>query len=62
MADYSLMTQEEFNALLETIVGELSAAQILAYGDVNMILREELNNEILERWEEENPEKAYPHE
>ena len=40
-------------------VGEMSAAQILSYGDVNMILREELNNDVLTRWEQRNPNKVF---
>jgi len=53
MTDYSNVTDEDFDRILEEIVSEMSAGEILSYGDINMILREELNNEILQRWEEE---------
>lgn len=53
--DYSKMTDEDFDGILEEIVGEMSAGQILAIADVSTILREELNNEVLSRWEERNP-------
>lgn len=51
-ADYSSMTDEEFDKILEELVGQMTPAQILSYGEVNMILREELNNEVLTIWEE----------
>jgi len=60
VADYSKMTDQDFDKILEELVGEMSAAQILAYGDVNMVLREELNNEVLSLWEKRNPNKALP--
>lgn len=50
-ANYTQMSDTDFDTILEEIVGEMSAAQILAIGDVNMILREEFNNEVLTRWE-----------
>jgi hypothetical protein len=53
MTDYSKMTDEDFDLLLEKRVSQMSAGEILSYGEVNMILREELNNEILEMWERE---------
>ena len=49
--DYSKMTNEEFDDILKEIVHEMSAEEIFTYGEVNLILREELNNEILSRWE-----------
>ena len=51
--DYSKCTDEDFDRILTEVVGEMTADEILAYGDVNAILREELNNAILERWESE---------
>lgn len=52
-ADYSKMTDADFDRILEEVVSEMSAAQILAISAVNSILREELNNEVLTRWEGE---------
>ena len=60
MADYTSMTDQEFDALLLQIVRGLSAEQILSYGDVNMILREEFNDQVLDLWTEENPDRAVP--
>ncbi len=45
------ITEQEFSDILEDIVNEMNAREILAFGDVNLILREELNNEVLSRWE-----------
>lgn len=59
-ADYSKMSEEDFDEILESIVRNMSAASILGYGDVYAILREELNNEVLEAWERENPHLAFP--
>lgn len=58
--DYTKLTNEEFEAILERLVSRMTASQILSYGDVSVILREELNNEILETWERENPHLAFP--
>jgi hypothetical protein len=58
MADYTQLTDAEFDNILEELVSKMSASQILAFGDVNMFLREELNNEILDTWAERNPEKC----
>ena len=57
-ADYSKMTDEEFDLILEEIVNE-EGANILTLGDVNALLREYFNNEILDTWAERNPELAY---
>jgi len=45
------MTQEEFSEWLEIIVGRMTTAQILSYGDVYSLLAEKLNNEVIEAWE-----------
>lgn len=50
MQDYSKMTNQEFDNILEEVVSEMSAGIILSYGDVYSILSEELNNEVLQRW------------
>lgn len=61
MADYSSMTDEDFDSILEELVGKMSAGQILSYGDVNALLREELNNDVLSTWEERNREVKLKH-
>ena len=62
MTDYSQMTDDEFTDIFEELVSGMSTDQILAYGDINMILREELNNEVLSVWESRNPNKEDPEE
>ena len=58
--DYSKMTDDEFDDILETIVGGMSARAILNIGDVNAVLREELNNEVLDTWLRNQPEEVQP--
>ena len=50
---YKDMTNEDFNRILKDIVSKLTADQILAYGEVGAILSEELNNDVLTAWEQE---------
>lgn len=50
---YDAMTNEDFDRILEELVSKMTAGEILSYGDVNMILREELNNDVLTAWENE---------
>lgn len=58
--DYSAMTDEEHDAILERLVSNMSASTILGYGNVYSTLSEELNNEILDVWAHQNPDKAFP--
>jgi hypothetical protein len=60
MADYSKMTDDEFYGILESLVSGMTAGEILAIGDVAAILIEELNNSVLEVWEQQHPELAFP--
>lgn len=60
--DYSQMTEDDFRTILEEIVDGMLSPVLLAIGDVESILREELNNEILDKWAEANPDKALPKE
>jgi len=57
--DYSKMKDEEFQEILEEIVNE-EGANILSIGDVYSELSEHFNNDVLDRWAERNPDKAYP--
>ena len=59
-ADYSSITTEEFDNILLAIVQEMSAEYLLTIGDIAATLSEELNNAVLARWENENPERAFP--
>lgn len=56
---YASMTQDDFSNHLHDIVGKMTAAQILSYGDVYTVLAEELNNEVLAAWEKANPVKLH---
>jgi len=56
MADYSKLTDEKFDSILENMVREMPAGEILSYSGVYEILREELNNAVLDQWVEDNPE------
>ncbi len=58
--DYSAMTDTEHYEILKRLVSNMSASTILGYGDVYSILSEELNNEILDVWAHQNPDKAFP--
>lgn len=51
---YAEMTSEDFFRILCELVDEMPASHWLkTNGDVYSILSEELNNAVLERWEEE---------
>lgn len=55
MNKYAHMTDDDFDNILEELVGKMSAGEILGIGAVNLILREELNNEVLDIWESTHP-------
>ncbi len=59
-ADFSQMTDEEFQDILEDIVTEMDVYQLMEIPNIRSILTEELNDEVLERWVEKNPDYAYP--
>lgn len=61
MIDYSKMTNEEFDAILEEIIEEKKRLILGAPGAYEA-LSEYYNNEILDRWAARNPEKAEPEE
>lgn len=48
MPDYSTITQEEFDSTLAKVLGEKDVETIFEYGMVESVLREELNNSILQ--------------
>ena len=59
MADYSQMTDKEFDDILQEIVVQ-EANTLLMIPEVNTVLREYFNDAVLEQWEKLNPEKAFP--
>lgn len=60
LPDYTKLDSELETIIVEDICLEKGVAWMLALGDVYTLVREELNNEILERFETEYPEKAFP--
>lgn len=53
MVDYSKITPDVFERIVVEIVEDMTAAEIMGFPGVADLLREELNNEVLERWQEE---------
>lgn len=52
---YAKMTDDDFDAILQNLVVE-RAHSILSVPGVYEALKEEWNNDVLEIWEEDNPE------
>lgn len=48
------MTQEEFDNGLMNILGEMKASQLISIPGIYEILAEHFNNEIIDKWEEDN--------
>jgi calcineurin-like phosphoesterase family protein len=59
-ADYSKMTNEEFDAILGELLRKMTGEQLMDVPGVYDIVSEHFNNEVLDKWAERNPEKAYP--
>lgn len=59
-ADYSQMTDDEFDGILESFADAMGVGRILEIPGVYDLVREELNNGVLESWEHANPDKAFP--
>lgn len=53
MSRYAWVTDAMFDAKLEELVGEMSAAEILSTPGVHEVLREALNNDVLNRLADE---------
>lgn len=47
------LSQERFDEILEEILYEQRASQLLAINGIYEILAEHYNNEVLQRWEDE---------
>tara|TARA_B100002049_G_scaffold165549_1_gene124255 strand:+ start:16559 stop:17143 length:585 start_codon:yes stop_codon:yes gene_type:complete len=52
--DYSALTSEKFDVILKKIIEETSNDTLLGIGDVYTIVREELNNKVLDVWAKEH--------
>ena len=59
-ADYSKMTDDEFQNILEELVGQMSPAEIMAVPGAYEVFSEALNNDVLDTWADRNEEKAFP--
>lgn len=53
------ISTKNFDRILYEMVGDMSIEKILSYGDIYNVLSEELNNAILEQWEEEFDESLF---
>ena len=58
MADYSKMTQEDFDRLLLDILSEIKASQMIHVPGFHEVASEEFNNEVLDRWSNEQEEAS----
>lgn len=59
-ADYSKMTEADFDQYLTEILARTPISVIRTIGNIETELREEFNNEVLARWAAANPDLAYP--
>jgi hypothetical protein len=57
--DYSAMTQEDFDNILEELAVEQGAYSLLSIPGVYEAVSEAFNNDILDLWVDRNPNKAY---
>lgn len=58
-ADYSTMTDEEFDQILRDRVHDLGTDWLLGLKGVWTTAAEELNNDVLDEWAEQHPDRAY---
>ena len=58
MADYSQMTQDDFDRYLAGILRAMTGEQLLAVPGVSEIVAEHFNNDVLDRWEVDHPLQA----
>lgn len=60
-ADYTQMTDDEFNDILSQIVFD-NASTLMDVPGVYEAVSEYFNNAVLDEWASQNPEKAWPNE
>ena len=53
MGEYDEMTQEDFDRILVSIVGDVPASSLIGIPGIYEILAEHYNDEILDTWKEE---------
>lgn len=57
MSDYSKMRDEDFDRILTDILNEIRGGQLLSIPGIYEIVSEEFNDEILDRWDQEQVEE-----
>lgn len=57
--DYSKMEQGELDELLEELISETKPRDLIQIPGAYEVLSEHFNNDVLERWAEDNPDLAY---
>lgn len=61
--DYSKMTMDEFDVYLVKVLQEVRGVDMLfQIPGVYDLVSDYYNNDVLDLWAEENPDKAYPQE
>lgn len=53
------LTDEKFNELFEELVDDMDMEEMLSIGDIVMILKEHLNNDVIKKWEEDYPNQYF---
>jgi len=60
-ADFSKMTSEDFERCLDELLDDSNMYdEILQLPGVMGIVREEMNNDVMNFWADQNPDLAYP--
>lgn len=54
MLDFTMLTDELFDELLQELINESTVELILMTGDVYSVVKEELNNQMLDSWAKEH--------
>ena len=58
--NYNAMTDDEFDLILNEIIDrQTSSTWASKYPEIYDILKEELNNDVLTQWVNQNPHKAF---
>ena len=57
--DYTSMTEREFELTLIKMINKDPASYLLYIDGVYELVAEALNNQVLDAWAEQNPERAY---
>ena len=60
MSDYSKLTDAEFDRLLSIVIDadNIKPSNLISIQGIYEILREHYNNDVLAKWEAENPQEC----